>query len=333
MSDKINPISFMFTPHSNGQGLNTVLKADPTTPGIERRYLQGVSSGIQLDGHEERMTKECIEDFIQQASSKDILLYADKHGFGSSEDIGILEKAEVLSNGDWFTEYRLYDEHDNVGANKLEIIETLWKQVNGLPPYKKAKKKGFSIEGDIPEGGIVSAEKDENGNLIRRVVSKVDLDGVVLVPKPAYKPSMAQAVYKALGELTPQKRNKLQKSIREKLREKVRTEELERNYQTEKWNAIDALDEIVMDIMKKNDGDKREQLQLAFSEYSSIMIDNLMEAESMFLDEDDLGESTEGAYSLKSCENKEQLMQALKSQVEPLKNLIKRKKTCQTKQK
>jgi hypothetical protein len=326
-------ISFLFNPHLDGQGICTVTKADSSTPGLERRYLRGISSGPQLDQHEERMTQECIDDFMRQANEDDILLYVDLHGFGATEDIGILTKAEVLDNGDWYTEYRLFDSADDPGTFKLETIETVWKQMNGLPPYTKAKKRGFSIEGDIPDDGIVSAEVDEKGNLIKRVLRRVDLTGVVLVPKPAYKPSVASAVYKALGEMSPKKREAVKKTIQGVLRQKVDQENAERDYYETKWKLIDALDEVITGIMKKKDTDKEEQLNVAFDEFKSMMVIAIMEAQSMFLDEDDLSNPTDGAYAVTNSENREHTIKALKSLVGPLKNLVRKKQNERKKHK
>ena len=49
--------------------------------GKKRRYLKGCSSGMKVDGHGERMTKNCIKNMQEQAKSGNILLYAIGKGF------------------------------------------------------------------------------------------------------------------------------------------------------------------------------------------------------------------------------------------------------------
>ena len=103
---------------------------------------------MAIDAHNDRMSKECIEDFINQTQEKDVTLYVN-HGKDFSSDIGILENSKILENGDWYTEYRLYDESDSVPKSDIELADKIWKQANGLPPYKTKRQFGFSIEGYI----------------------------------------------------------------------------------------------------------------------------------------------------------------------------------------
>ena len=203
-----NKIAFHFHPFEYDSKSHVIEKS---IDGVKKRYLKGVSSGIKIDGHGERMTEKCIKSFMDQANSGDVLLYPDIHGIKQSEDIGILTKASVSPIGDWETEYKLYDESDGVGQNKLEVIDTIWKQLNGIAPYSKPLQKGFSIEGFIPDAGV---QMSQTG---KRVIDNVELDGVVLVPRPAYQDSVANAVYKALGELPPWQVNKVQKNLNNKL--------------------------------------------------------------------------------------------------------------------
>jgi hypothetical protein len=156
----------------------------------KRKYLCGISSGPKVDGHGDRMSEECIRDFMEQIKSKDITLYVN-HGRDYTRDIGILTHAEITPAGDWYTEYRLYDDGDNVPEQDKQEAMKVWLQANGLAPYKRARQFGFSIEGMIPEGGF---EEGPNGKIIK----KVDLDpGVSLVSKPAYTSSVATAIEKS----------------------------------------------------------------------------------------------------------------------------------------
>lgn len=183
-------ISINFSPFKGGNGTSSVEKS---LGGTKRRYIEGVASGVDIDGHGERMTDNAINSFMRQANSGDLLLYADVHGIKSSEDIGILDKAEILPNRDWFVSFRLYDSSDGIASRNLEIADMIWKQVNGLPPYSTPREKGFSVEGTIPDGKIKEVTTDG-----KRVIDDIELDGVVIVPKPAYQASIAQAVMKAI---------------------------------------------------------------------------------------------------------------------------------------
>jgi hypothetical protein len=127
-----------------------------------------------------------------QLNEKDILLYVN-HGKDYTEDIGILTKSEILENGDLYHEYRGYNEADDVPQRNKDLVQQIYKQANGLPPYQKTRSFGFSIEGIIPDGMV---EWSPSGNII----NKVDLDpGVSLVTKPAYLTSVAHAIKKALN--------------------------------------------------------------------------------------------------------------------------------------
>lgn len=156
--------------------------------GKERRYLAGISSGTDVDGHGERMSPRCVAGFHEQATAKDILLFVN-HDRNWSEDIGILVASQILDNGDWYTEYRLYDITDNVGERSIEEAEKAWARANGLPPYKHPVTFGFSIEGFV-----------EDNNMVGTTIDYVDLDpGVALVSRPAYHRSIASALQKALS--------------------------------------------------------------------------------------------------------------------------------------
>src|SRR5690242_12360893 len=208
----VRKIRFDFHPASQ-QDAFSVRKQD----GGEGRWLEGVTSGTGLDGHGERMTERCIESFRRQAKSGDVLLYAGKHDVNYTEDIGRLAEHSIDEAMDWHTAYRL---HEGIGPVKQEVVDTVWAQANGLPPYTKPRGFGFSIEGDIPDGGILYM--DEAG---RRVIDDVRLTGVVLVRNPAYRTSVAHAVMKALGLPTSQEiRKALTGSLAENLEGKARLE-------------------------------------------------------------------------------------------------------------
>lgn len=314
------PISFHFHPYNFETKQHAVEKSDSS--GTKRRYVAGISSGLKLDQHQERMTEKCIKSFMDQANSGDVLLYPDIHGIKASEDIGILSKAELTPGHDWFTEYRLYDKADDVGTNKLEKIDTLWKQINGLPPYSKPRQKGFSIEGYIPESGMLSYESDATGNIGKRVIDDVQLDGVLLVNRPAYKDSIATAVYKALGEMMPEKAMKVRKNIQTALREKVNQEELRDKYYKSKWDLQDAMESEIERIMKSEDPSKREKLDILFQEYQDMMIELILNSESLFLPEEEGDQVEVSPYGSKMI-GKDSRMDIYKSLIIELKKYSK----------
>jgi len=266
-------IKFHFHPYDIDKGYHTLEKAD--SEGRQRRYLAGVSSGLNLDAHGEKMSEKCIKSFMDQANSGDILLYPDIHGIQESEDIGLLSKGEILENGDWYTEFRLYDEFDDIGPNKLEKIATLWKQISGLPPYQKKRQKGFSIEGIIPDTSIIT---NNFGEADRSVIDEVLLDGVVLVPRPAYKDSIAIAIYKALGETSPYRKESIETTIREN----IEAQDVEDSYYKYKWQYQDALENMLEKIMCKTNINKGQELNILFDEYKRLMINLILQSERMF---------------------------------------------------
>lgn len=182
---------------------------EKSVDGVKHRYVCGIASGTRVDQHGERLTQRCIDSITRQCKDGDILLYADVHGVKASEDIGILTNFEVDERGDWVTEFRLYDASDKVDSKSLETADKLWKQLNGFPPYTKPRKKGFSIEGYVPDIGGLVDQKEKFG-----IIDDIVLEGVVVVPEPAYQDSVIHSVYKALGE-TPEWT--VRKSIRAQL--------------------------------------------------------------------------------------------------------------------
>ena len=244
--------------------------------GVKRRYLEGIASGIQVDGHGERMTEKCIRSFQRQAESGDILLYEGLHGVNFVDDIGKLVKSWIDEMGNWRATFRLYDDQDGIGPVKMEKVDSVWAQLNGLPPYTKPKQKGFSIEGEVPEGGLVSA--DMAG---RRVMDDVELEGVVLVNKPAFRDSVAHAVYKCIGVPMPhQVRKGLEKTLAEELEAADETELYYRRH----FHLQDALDCKVREIMSGPDVERRGRLEDLFTEYSSLAVDDILSHQSAYSD-------------------------------------------------
>ena len=307
-NDIKTPISFHFHVNKSSNGDN------------KRKYLEGVSSGIKLDLHEEKMTDKCIKSFMEQANSGNVLLYADVHGIRASEDIGILSKAKVKPNGDWFTEYRLYDEHDEVDDASKQKAEKIWRQINGMPPYKSPMQKGFSIEGYIPETGILSSQKDEQGNPRNRVIDEVLLDGVVIVPRPAYKDSIANAVYKALGEMSPFHVEKIVAITKSEFEKVLEVNDTEGSYFRRKWELADALDIAIERVIKSGHPLVEQSLNVIFDEYKRTAIPLVLKSVSHFQVEENEPESEPYGQSAKV--SKVEILKAIACELEKLSKYI-----------
>lgn len=270
-----------------------------------RRYLGGVSSGLAEDAHGERMTKTAIDSFMEQANSGDILLYPDVHKIRKSNDIGILEKAQILDNGDWWTEYRLYDEQDldpNLHNTKLATIDTLWRQLRGDKPYKNPHRFGFSIEGKTSENGIISTP-------MNKAINEVMLDGVVMVPEPAYRTSVAQAIEKALDGVFVSKGNSISSRL---IQDESMDDLYEKRYQIEH-----AFNDLVAECLER--GGSYEELARYFDDYRDSMIPILMQTSGVA----GLNAPTD-PYTLSKRERREVIVKSLRELRNGLEKLTRR---------
>ena len=313
-------IKLLFQPYRLESRQHVVEKSD--TAGIKRRYLEGVSSGTKIDKHEERMTAKCIKSFMDQANSGDILLYPDNHGISASNDIGIMAAGKVMDDGDWWTQFRLYDDTDDIGDIKKEKINDIWKQVSGTKPYKQPRQKGFSIEGYIPGQAVLQAETDNFGKMKKRVIDDVSLDGVILVSRPAYA-SVANAVCKALGELTPTAEAWVKKEFLGELRKALSDGEIQNDYFRRRWDLNDALENAVDRAMKGKFADKRGQLDIIFREFGGIMTDLILKSEGLFRTEGTLnGSNMMNPYGANDLASKADVFRALLTELEKLSNIF-----------
>jgi hypothetical protein len=263
-------IAFYFGPQIEGDRMRVVEKAES---GQKRRYLYGISSGVKIDGAGERMTQKAINSFHTQAQAGDVLLYSGKHGVDFTDDVGKLVDSQITPEGEWMTGYRLYDESDGFDPNSPTIhkADKLWRQINGLPPYSFPRKKGFSVEGVIPETGGI-AQMDTAG---RRAMDDVALDGVLVVSRPAYQSSVAQAVYKALGIQTIQD----QKNA---FRIALAVNKDADNYYTQRIVLDGALEEQIERIIRKSAPEREDELRTLFEAYRDHMVGLIMRSESVF---------------------------------------------------
>jgi hypothetical protein len=252
--------------------------------GKKSRYLVGVASGPKEDGHGEHVTPHCIESMCNQAEHGDILLYADIHGIKESEDIGILDNFKVLENGDWYVEFRLYDESDGLDDASIQKADKLWAQVNGLPPYTRARRKGFSIEGEIPDDAVSIEKKSKLG-----IIDDIILQGVVVVPEPAYEDSYIHAIYKAL-DVTPPWR--IRKAYRKRLSGIIRKDK-QAQYDRDRYEIDEERDRLIAEIVKEKSGeDLTESLRYVFNEYTDLSIELITENPTLVGDTSPIMSST-----------------------------------------
>lgn len=272
-------ISLHFHPYEFEKKFHAVEK---DVDGKKRRYLYGIATGLDQDLDGERLTENCIESLQKQAKSGQILLMSDLHGKGATEDIGMLTDSKILENGDWWIEARLYDESDNIGPVKLEKASDLWKQVNGIDPYVDPKQKGFSIEGFLTD--LEKVDSKTGG----RIINDMDLDYMAVVPRPAYKDSIAHAIAKSLGAKTEWV---IKKNITNKIDQKRQTRKKQENFSTEKWELESVLEELIDEIMSSDSMDKYRELDNTLDEFKDALIKLLMKYENVFLSHDSASET------------------------------------------
>ena len=270
-----NRINFYFSPAEETYAVEKDVGGGKT-----KRFLTGVSSGLAVDAHGEQMTKNAIASFMKQAESGEILLYPDVHGIKSTDDIGILVKGRVLDNGDWHTEYQLYDGSEGAQPYQVQKANVMWNQAKGLPPYKKKKIKGFSIEGFIPDEAII--EMGESGDM--KAIDDVVLDGIVVVPRPAYTSSIASAVSKALGTKIE---SRVRKDFKNRIKDKINLNELNDKYFVRRTEFQDVLEEEIEEVMRADSiQDKQKSLIELLDEFKEHMIDLIMNSAGRFLTDD-----------------------------------------------
>lgn len=312
--DERKPISLHFGPFNAPSAQHAIFK--DADGGKKRRYLCGVATGPKPDQHGERVSDNCVAKMVAQAQAGDVLLFPDLHGKGDSNDIGILENFKVLPGGEWYVEFRLYDEDDGVSAEKLATIESIWKQMLGLPPYRKPRKKGFSIEGYIPsQSGLLKRET-------YGVIDDIVLEGAIITPIPAYQDSVAHAVYKALDEKPPYM---ISKDLRGKLQAAMADRETRDAYERERWNVQGALDDMVQETMKGTDPDKRAALTMAFDEYRDLMVELVLNSAAIFQEDVAKDAASDEASPYSAGPSKSVLFEKLRADLDRLAAIMKEK--------
>jgi len=257
MSDR-KKINFLF--HPCNPTTHEIIKSggENSRDDGKNRYLCGITSGMAVDYHGDRMAKECVDDMNRQAKEKDITLYAN-HNKDFNRAIGILEKAEITSTGDLYCEYRLWNEDDGMPQLEFEDSQNIWKMINGIRPYTKKRQFGFSIEGFVDNKDI---EKSASG----RIIKKIDLDpGVSLVTKPAYGYSVASAVMKSLDSA------EIKKDI---LDVAIDNKNKQSDIYTDKWEIEDAMRMSVDAVLEaeRTPQEKAALLEEIYDSYKTKMI-------------------------------------------------------------
>lgn len=314
------PISIHFHPFAFEKKQHAIEKSEN---GIKKKYLIGISSGIMKDGHGERMTENCIKSMMEQGNSGNILLYAGLHGVNFIDDLGILKNSSI-DNGNWITEYQLYDETDlqQVGKETVEKANKLWCQVNGLSPYKTPMQKGFSIEGVVPEDQILDKTVNKDGSWSNRVINDMMLDGTVVVNRPAYKDSVVTAVYKCLGELHPEAKLKLSKSYNGFLIDTLKEHQDKRNFYQKFFEINSVLEEKISDIMKIPDNRESERLNILFDEYKGLMVGLILQHANIFQENETIEDNGVQPTNIIVAEKAQLLMKQLASDARQFSNII-----------
>ena len=220
---------------------------------------------------------------------------SDLHGKGATDDIGMLTNSKILEDGNWWIEARLYDENDNIGSYKLEKANDLWNQVNGIDPYAEAKQKGFSIEGYLTD--LEKIDATTGG----RIINNMELDYMAVVPRPAYKDSIAHSVAKSLGAQTEWA---IRKTISNKIEMKLNERKESENLNTEKWALESALGEVVDSIMSSDSLDKYTELNTTLDEFKNAHIKILMKYEDTFSSQDSVDSNVDKGVSKNEWETK-----------------------------
>ena len=248
--------------------------------GVLRRYLYGITTGLEVDHDEEFMTENCVSDMEKQVATESILLWGGKHGQNMVDDLGIAVGSRRDANGELEVEYRLYDEHDGFlpGAECLAKADKLWKQANGIHPYPAPINYGFSIEGRIPENGIKSISAKG-----KRIVEKIKLRGVVVTPDPSYKTSVAHSVAKALEDVSVETRLTDIEPLSDQLSDKLRMEEIRDSYYQRRYRIDEIFDDSVAKLMQAEDVTQRgEILRMRIQEYGEMLFDLIIKNEAYF---------------------------------------------------
>ncbi|MBU0846680.1 hypothetical protein KKH23_05770 [Patescibacteria group bacterium] len=159
-------------------------KVIPVTKAYEKDgdlYIEGESSGPELDLDKQFMTPECIQGMAKQVNENPVP-YLDEHQKrGVASELGTVISADVTPEYHMKTTTRL--DRDN------PIAVTLWNKV------QKGKKFGQSIAGHV--AGMATKVVD---GAVYKGFSRIVLDHIANTTKPSWAPSLGTLVAKSLED-------------------------------------------------------------------------------------------------------------------------------------
>ncbi|MBE0302184.1 hypothetical protein Lepto782_23475 (plasmid) [Leptospira interrogans serovar Canicola] len=253
----------------------TTIKKDAS--GRERRYLVGTSSGPKKDAHKDAMSEKCIKGFQQQSLDKTILLVHPHTDNLIENQIGILDKSAIDQDGEWKTQFRLFDKYDledNPEFSKtiVEKANQFWMMVRGEGAYSKPTRiSQFSIQGLMREEDVL---KTSNGI----VIDWIELDAVAAVTKGAYPQNDFLTVEKALTQFI--KKGELQDAVVQ--------DQQTRDLYDENLRIDYVFRDRFRDIIESKDStdQKRERISNLFDEYKQLTMDLFEKYNYEFPDDD-----------------------------------------------
>ena len=115
-------------------------------------------------------------------------------------------------------------------------------------------------------------------------IDDVVLDGIGVVPRPAYTSSMALAVSKALGTKIE---SRVRKDFKNRIKDKINLNELNDKYFVRRTEFQDVLEEEIEEVMRADSiQDKQKSLIELLDEFKEHMIDLIRNSAGRFLPAD-----------------------------------------------
>ncbi|MDI7218871.1 hypothetical protein QMN07_15325 [Leptospira santarosai] len=254
----------------------TTIKKDAS--GRERRYIIGTSSGPKKDAHTDSMSEKCIKGFQQQSQEKAILLVHPHTENLIENQIGILDKSAIDQDGEWKTQFRLFDKYDledNPEFSKavVEKANQFWMMVRGDGAYGKPTRiSQFSIQGLIKNDDVTKTEKGP-------VINWIELDAVAAVTKGAYPQNDFLTVEKALTQF-------IQKG---ELQDAIVQDQKTRDLYDENLSIDYIFRDSFRNIIESKDStdQKKERISNLFDEYKQLIMNLFEKYDYEFPDQDE----------------------------------------------
>jgi len=161
----------------------------PITKAFEEngcRYFEGVGSDTRVDRQRQRLSGEAVAKLAGQALEKQIGVKAEHRGRWTDEFAAVVA-TEVLPDGSFFFRARLEKEHPEG--------EIVWGKL------QTGKKLGASIE-----GRLIAAHAEDAGDGPVEVIDDLEIDALVITPRPANPRTWVAAVVKSLAPERAEKR-------------------------------------------------------------------------------------------------------------------------------